>query len=433
VINNIKPGVMNKIIFVMILMMPLVLSAQQTLTLDECLESVATNYPLAKQSSLLMDKNRLDIEMLNKGKLPKIDVNAQASYQSDVTMLPIELPNTTIDPPNKDQYRATVDVNQLIYNGGLINASVKIKEATQAIDQQALDVTLYGLKDQVNMLYMSVLLLQENRMLIKAKETQLKAKIEEVKSGVEYGTILPSSGDALSVEMLKIKQQFTELDYNKRALIQRLFLLMGKEVAEDTEFIKPSINILNESVMNRPELELFNLRNKQFDFSSDLVTKSRLPKINGFAQGGYGNPGLNMLDNSFNTFYMVGVKLNWNAFDWNRSKTEKQAIEINKSIINTEKETFVLNNNLELTNILSDITKLEEIIKTDNEIIALRESLVKTADSQLKNGVITTSSYVTEFTDLYEAKSNLNLRKTQLLMKKIQYQITKGTYNNNQN
>jgi outer membrane protein TolC len=433
VINNIKPGVMNKIIFVMILMMPLVLSAQQTLTLDECLESVATNYPLAKQSSLLIDKNRLDIEMLNKGKLPKIDVNAQASYQSDVTMLPIELPNTTIDPPNKDQYRATVDVNQLIYNGGLINASVKIKEATQAVDQQALDVTLYGLKDQVNMLYMSVLLLQENRMLINAKEAQLKAKIEEVKSGVAYGTILPSSGDALSVEMLKIKQQFTELDYNKSALIQRLSLLMGKEVAEDTEFIKPSINILNESVMNRPELELFNLRNKQFDFSSDLITKSRLPKINGFAQGGYGNPGLNMLDNSFNTFYMVGVKLNWNAFDWNRSKTEKQTIEINKSIINTEKETFVLNNNLELTNILSDITKLEEIIKTDNEIIALRENLVKTADSQLKNGVITTSSYVTEFTDLYEAKSNLNLRKTQLLMKKIQYQITKGTYNNNQN
>jgi hypothetical protein len=73
-------------------------------------------YPIARQTDLL-NKISLEIEAINKAKLPTIDLNAQATYQSDVTSLPISLPNVTVNPPNKDQYRATVDVNQLIYNG----------------------------------------------------------------------------------------------------------------------------------------------------------------------------------------------------------------------------------------------------------------------------------------------------------------------------
>jgi outer membrane protein TolC len=424
---------MNKVIFILALLAPIAISAQQTITLDACLESVSRNYPLAKQSSLLLDKNRIDIGLINKGKLPKIDLNAQASYQSEVTMLPIELPNIRVVPPNQDQYRTTLDVNQLIYGGGLINASVKVSQAAEAANQQALDVTLYSLKAQVNHLYLSVLLLQENQALLAAKEAQLLAKLKEVNAQIEYGALLPFASDALSVELLKIKQHSTELAYSKSALIERLSLLMDRSISSATKFERPSVYVANQSLSKRPELELFELRKTQLDFSSDVISKSRLPKINGFAQVGYGNPGLNMLDNSFNSFYIVGLKLNWNVFDWNTSRSQKQALEINKNVINTEMETFLLNNKLELTTILSDINKLKETIALDKEIIELRENLVQVADSQLKNGVISTSSYLAEFTNLYTAKSNLNMRKTQLLLKQLHYQITNGTYKNTQN
>jgi len=176
---------------------------------------------------------------------------------------------------------------------------------------------------------------------------------------------------------------------------------------------------------------LFELQKEQIDISAELLTKTNSPKISGFAQGGYGNPGLNMLDNSFKTFYMTGLRFNWNIFDWNRTKTEKQSLQINKEIINTQKETFELNNNLELVDLQTEIDKLQELIVFDEAIISLRENMVKTAESQLKNGVITSSAFISEFTDFFEAKSNLNLHKTQLLLKQIQYQITKGTYRKN--
>jgi outer membrane protein TolC len=161
--------------------LPLFSVAQQTLSLEDCYALVNTNYPLAKQNELLQQKSSLDIDVLNKGKLPKIDLNAQASYQSEVTQLPISLPNVTVNPANKDQYKATLDFNQLLYNGGLIDANTKIKEAQTKTQQQQLEVSLYQLKTKINQLYFSILLLQERASLILAKDKQLDSKIKEVK------------------------------------------------------------------------------------------------------------------------------------------------------------------------------------------------------------------------------------------------------------
>ena len=421
---------MNRLFLILAFVIPFTVGAQQTLTLDECFDLVTRNYPLAKQSSLLETQVQLDIETLKKGKFPKLDVNAQATYLSDVTSLPIQIPNLNIEPPNNDQYRATLDVNQLIYNGGLIHATSKVKETTSKINQQQIDVQMYGLKNQVSSLYLSVLLLEENRALLIAKEQQLKVRIDEIKAGVKYGTLLASSEKVLEAEFLKIKQQLTELNFDKSALLKNLSLLIGKKIANNIILTRPEIFIYD-SESKRPEFQLFDLQKEQIDFSSKLISKSKLPKINAFAQGGYGNPGLNMLDNSFNTFYMVGLKLNWNVFDWNKAKAEKQSLEINKDLINTQKETFKLNNNIELVNLQSEIEKIETLISTDNEIITLREGILKTAESQLKNGVITSSTYIIEFTNLYESKTSLNLHQTQLLLNKIQFQITKGSYNKN--
>jgi len=240
--ENSKTHSIKTISLLLFLILPLTIVAQQTLTLDECFKMVTKNYPLAKQTNLLHDKANLDIEALNKGKLPKLDINAQATYQSDVTSLPIQIPNTTVEPPNNDQYRATLDISQSIYNGGLIDASVKVKEATAKVNQQEVEINLYGLKNKVNQLYLSVLLLQENKALLGAKEKQLQTRINEVKAAVKYGTLLPSSANALEVELLKIKQNYSELDYSKSNLIQRLSLLIGRELNIDVAYSSQSLS-----------------------------------------------------------------------------------------------------------------------------------------------------------------------------------------------
>ena len=113
-------------------------------------------------------------------------------------------------------------------------------------------------------------------------------------------------------------------------------------------------------------------------------------------------------------------------FDWNKSKAEKDALTVSSNIVATEKETFLLNNSLQLQEMENEIKKAEEIIKTDSEIIGLKEYVEKSANAQLKNGVINTSDYLVEFTNLYEAKTNQKLHEVQLALAKANYQVTKG-------
>ncbi|MDV7139857.1 TolC family protein [Maribacter sp. TH_r10] len=424
-----KYGTINS--FLLLLFFPFVLIAQQTLTLDECFDRVTKNHPIAEQIALLRTKSNLDLEAINKEKLPQLDINAQATYQSDVTHLPVALPNITVNYANKDQYKATLDASLPIYNGGLIDAKARLEESNTSVGLQEVEVNLYALKSSINELYLSILLIQENRSLLEAKEKQLQTRLKEVKAGVEYGTLLPTSADALVVELLKIKQNYAELDHSKSSLLKRLSFLIGNEINNNIVLQTPTVKITNNPLSQRPELTLFGLQKNQIEKSIQQLSKSKLPKLNAFVQGGYGNPGLNMLDNTFTTYYYTGLRLNWNVFDWNKNKTERQSLAINKDIIDSQEKTFELNNNLELVQIQSEIDKLNEYLTIDQEIIPIRENMVKSAASQLKNGVITSSAYMSEFTDLYEAKSNLNLHRIQLLLQQIKFQITNGTYGTN--
>ena len=417
---------MRRINLLFLLLLPLLSIGQQTLSLEECYALSNKNYPIARQTNLLQQKSALEIEALNKAKLPKIDLNAQATYQSDVTALPISLPNVTVNPPNKDQYRATLDVNQLIYNGGLIDANAKIKEAQTKTLQQQTAVNLYQLKSRINQLYFSTFLLQERHTILISKQEQLDAKIKEVKSGIKYGAILPASEKVLEAEKLKIRQQLTEIKFDKKRALESLSSLTASTINNEVTLVKPVIDWKITTVNNRPELQLFDLQNEQIEISKNTISKNNLPRVNAFGQAGYGNPGLNMLDNSFQTFYMLGVKANWNVFDWNKSKKEKDALVISEAIVTTEKETFLLNNDLQLQEIENEVNKLQEVIVTDTDIISLREYVVKSSDAQLKNGVITSSDYLVELTNLYEAKTNQKLHEIQLLLAKANYQVIKG-------
>ena len=420
---------MKPFVFLFFGIVPALAFAQQTLTLEDCYSLAEKNYPLAKQTSLLEEKANSEIRVLEKGKLPKLDLNAQATYQSDVIEFPLDIPNTNIEPPNKDQYRATLDANQLIYNGGNIAANSKLKTAELATQQQQIAVNLYTLKPRINQNYFSVLLFQEQEMLLLSKMEQLDARLNEVIIGVKYGAVLPASEQMLKAEKLKLEQQLSQINFDKQKALKSLSLLIFKNLDSDTNLANPDIFAAPETYSNRPEMELFNLQEDQLETSKDVISKSNYPKLFGFAQVGYGNPGLNMLDNSYQDFYMLGLKINWNIFDWGKTKENMKAVDITKEIVSTERETFLLNNEIQQKEAEIDINKYEFMLQKDAEIIGLRELVLQAITSQLKNGAITSSEYIIELNNLYEAKIDQQLHKIQLSLSKANYNVIKGDSN----
>lgn len=416
---------MKKLIL-LLFFIPLSSFAQENLSLEKCYALAEVNYPKSKQSDLVKEQSDLNTEIIKTKKYPKIDFDAQATYQSEVIHFPTENPGLIIELPNKDQYKATLTLNQLIYGGGTIDAAIAEENAKSITQLQKVNVELYQLKPRINQIYFSLLLTQEKREILLAKQKQVEEKLKEIKAGIKYGAVLPTSDAILEAELLKLQQQLTDIESTKQNLIQTLEKYIGSPVSDTSSFTYPENTIDLSKSLNRPEMELFNLQKTQIDNTSSMLQKNRLPKVYGFAQGGYGNPGLNMLDNSFQAFYYVGLKLNWNVFDWNKTKKQTQALELNKQIIESEKEEFKLQTNIQLEQQAIEVAKYNEFINSDKTIIRLQKHILKTAESQLKNGVITSSDYMDQLTDLYEAEINLKTHQIQLLLAQANYTVIQG-------
>lgn len=398
--------------------------SQNIISLETCYEGLKANYPLVKQHNILEHQNETELSAIKTQTLPQLKLNAQATYLSDVTQVPI--PNTGIEPLNNDQYRATLTANQLIYGGGKIKATQGLQNTITERKQQEVTVNLYQLKQRVNQLYFSILLIDDHTKLLSLRKAQLTSKLNEVKSGIENGLLLPTSDKVIEAELLKILQQTQDASNNKSKLITTLRALTGITINIETQFQKPLLTIANNSDLKRPEIALFNLQKQEIDRQQDIVSKSLLPELQGFATGGYGNPGLNMLENDFRSYYSVGLNLNWNVFDWNANKKQRQVLDYNKELITNQEEIFRLNTNTALNEQHKEIQTLESSIAIDQQLMALQKEVVDTYESQLKYGVITTSEYVTELTKLYETENNFNQHNTQLQLAKANYNTLKG-------
>ena len=416
---------MKKFVYILLSLFSIPFCAQEKITLEKCYELVEKNYPLAKQNQLLQSQSELQTNILEKEKLPKIALNAQATYQSEVTQVPFSMPNATIEPLNKDQYRATLDVNQLLYNGGAIKAQTQLKASQIKTQQKLVDINLYQLKSLVNQYYFGLLLGQEKEELLLTKRKLLQEKSKEIQVAVKFGAVLPTSEQVIEAEIIKINQQLNDVKYDQLKLWQHLEELSGTAFNTNAKLAIPE-NFSSINDVNRPELELFELQKQQIEASQKVIATSNAPKLDAFLQGGYGNPALNMLNNSFETFYMTGIKLNWTLFDWNKTKKEKEVLEISKQIVASEKETFEVNQKRQLQEINFEIGKMETQLKSDKEIIQLREKIVRSAEAQMKNGVITSSDYLNEVTQLFESKITEKTHQIQLQLAKANHQIIKG-------
>jgi len=94
--------------------------------------------------------------------------------------------------------------------------------------------------------------------------------------------------------------------------------------------------------------------------------------------------------------------------------------------IDVMQNTFLFNTKLSMSQQYSDMQKYEDLIRTDDEIIALRESVKKTSFVQLENGVINTNDYLKEVNEEDQARQNKILHDLQLLMIQYAQKTTSG-------
>ena len=400
-----------------------------TLTLDFCQKKALENYPVLKQKDLLTTANDIAISNFTKAYLPQLSLNGQATYQSATTELPIHIPGLQIPSLDKDAYKATLDVTQLIYDGGMSANQKKLETASTQADLQNVETELYKLKDKVNSIYFAVITLQENKKLLKLSKQDIQNKLLKIESGIKNVAMLESGAFVMRAEIIKINQQISEIEYSISAAFKMLGDYLSITISDSAKLKLPDIVIASTNYENiRPELKAFDLQEQKLDISKSLLGCKLMPRFAAFGELGYGRPGLNMLSNSFDAFYMVGAKVSWTLWDWNETSNQKKILDLQKQVLESEKETFNQGIKIILENNIADISKYESLINSDNDIISLREKVVKISESQLENGTITATEYLTDLNNLLQSKVNLQSHKIQLIKTKVEYLTLKGSY-----
>lgn len=394
-------------------------------TIDECYQWTSENYPLVKQLGLIEKSKAFNLNNASKGYLPQININGQATYQSDVTSLPISLPNVEIPTVSKDQYKIYADIYQPLTNGSMIKLKQKSIEATAKIEAQNIEVNLYQLKERVNQLYFGILLIDGQLKQFDIFKNDLTAAIEKVEAAIENGTAVETNKLLLQSELINLTQKIQEKTANKTAFSTMLAALTGKGISAKTVFERPQNPILATEI-NRPELQLFDLQRQTIDLKSEQIKNRWMPNVGLFAQTGFGRPALNFLSNDFEFYFIGGVKANWNISGLYTNKNEKQLISISKLKVDVTKETFLLNTNLAMTQQNNEVAKFQDLINTDKELITIRKQIKETAEVQLNNGLISALDYISYINGESKAQENLLLHQIQLLMAQYQLKTTSG-------
>ncbi len=412
----------KKILFYLILFSVPVISYSQNLNIKTCQESARNNYPLVKQFGLIEKTAEYNISNANKAYLPQLNLTAKATYQSEVTKLPITIPGMTIPELTKDQYQAAVELSQLLWDGGVVKAQKKSIQASTEAEKQKLEVDLYALNERVNQLFFGIMLLNEQLIQLQILQNELSVNYKRVEAYKQNGVANQSDLDAIQVEQINASQRETEIKSTKKSFTEMLSAFTGLKLDENTVFEKPIVPAFDiNSEIKRPELSMLSAQNNFLETQRNVIIAGNLPKIGAFVQAGYGKPGLNMLTNAFSPFYIGGIRLSWNLSGFYTQKTNLDKIELNKKSVDIQKETFLFNNNLQNKQQQNEMEKLKSNIKNDDEIIRLRTNIKKSSEVKVENGTATVTDLLREIDAESMAKQNKLLHEIQLYMAVYQY------------
>ena len=400
------------------------LSAGAQVTLDECRRLAREHYPEIRQYDLVRRTEEYTLSNARRAWLPQLSFAAQATWQTEVPSFPNALAGMLvqqgIDMPgmNKDQYKAALELNQTLWDGGKSEADKRIARAEAAEQARSSDVDLYALQGRVDNLFFGILLLDERIAQTRLTLDLLRSNLEKVRALQRNGVAMQSDADAVEAELLTVNQQLTQVAASRDSYRRMLEIFTGRPL-DGEQLERPDASEPRSMESSRPELALFDATADKLTAQERLVKAATRPHFGLFAQGYYGYPGMDyfqsMMSPDWSWNAMAGVKMSWNFGAYYTRKNSLAKLRTAKEQVEMQREIFLFNTRLQTAEESGDIARLRKALADDDRIVALRRSVREAAESKLRNGVIDTDDLLRKITDEAAAATARSAREIELL------------------
>lgn len=391
-------------------------------TLEECQQAAGKNYPVIKRYDLIGRTTELTVSNLQKEWLPRITASAQATYQNAVAAWPESIKSVyqrmglDMKGLKKDQYKVGIDVQQMLYDGGVISSQKRIARQEGKLQEVQNDVNQYQLRQRVNEMYFSLLLLNEQIRLNDDVKALLLSSEKKLAAMVKGGTAATSDYENVMAERLGAEQQNSSLKAQQQMLQRLLSVFCGMEV---NHLQKPKPAEVSTTTNNRPELSMFDSQIKLVEAKEKALNARLMPKLGLFAQGYYGYPGYNifedMMDRKWTLNGIVGIKMSWDLSAFYTHKNDRERLNMERKMAENAREVFLFNSRLDEIQHTEDVDRYQKMVQADEEIITLRTNVRKAAESKLAHGIIDVNSLLREINNENAAKAQQAIHEIDML------------------
>ena len=384
-------------------------------TLEQCKAWARDNYPVIKQYDLVEQSRRFTVENAAKAWLPKAVVSGTASYQSDVTTIPIDIPGVDIPTLSKDQYDVNITVSQQVCDGRAVSSARRLAEAQGDVGREQVSVAMYDVNRRIDELFFGILVLDEQLKQVGVLQSDLLLSLASVEAMVKGGVANQTDIDAVKVEQVKARQREISLLTQRNTYLKMLSTFIGKDIGDGDTLVKPTPPVLQNGANSRPELALYAAQERLLAAKLKSLNVALRPNVGLFARGGYGNPGLNMLKDDFDAYYKVGVTLSWSFGSLYTRANDRRNIDIERQTVQSERDAFLFNTRLQTEMQSGAVDNLREQLRQDDEIITLRRRIREKAELRVANGTETVNEMLRDINAVSDAQLGKRLHEIQLL------------------
>jgi len=404
--------------------------ARDTLRLADLQAAAAGADPRQRQIDLQRSVSALRLRNFAAERLPSLTIEGMGQYQSDVTTIPIRLPNVSVPTPPHDTYDARL-VAQLRLLDPSLDARRGVERAQLAEAEARVRTSVYGIRAEVNEAFFSAALMQARAGELAAVMADLEAQLRVAQARVREGTALASEAAMLQAELLRRRQDLDELRVNRGASLAVLSTLTGRTLAPTDTLILPDLGravalARDSGSRARPEYEQFARTRERLKHQERVIVAGSRPRMSAFARTGYAKPGLNFLSDRFDSYWLTGVQFQWTPWSWGSSERERETLALQQEIVTSDEQAFTAGMRREVERLLADVDRLESALRTDDEIIALRERIERETRRRFAESVITAAEYVDRRNDVLASRLARATHEVELAQARARYLTTIG-------
>jgi outer membrane protein TolC len=383
-----------------------------TLQLAQLQAEALAHDPRADQRTVLAQGAALRQAEIRRQWRPQLSLGGTLSHQSDVTFLPLRLPGTSVPVPPRDRWQAVADVQQLLYDGGAARRRMAVEGARLAEGDAGVTAALHPLRDEVTRAFFDAALLASRDAELSALAGDLAQLLEDTRVRVREGAALPRDSAQVRAAWRRATGAVEEARSGRAAALAVLGQLTGRILAPDQPLALPDgssrLAALRrtpaEALRERPEYARFARARARLREEGALASVENRPRVVAFAQGGMGRPGLNQFQVTPDEFWQAGVRVEWRPYTWGSASRTREQLALQARLLDTEERALAGALSRAVAGALAEVDRLRRQLEEDVEVIALREEVLRAAEVQHREAMITAAELVELRTDLLEAR-----------------------------